>query len=156
MEIVGPTRKRQVTWDVLPVTCTFFLIFTQNITSRYNHYSQSSPSTISNTNMDGSGWSVRNQYMHMTCFQSCSVSSIYMVQSRWFSSCISVSSRISPLHYVCVISKQKWQLKPGGLLEHYWASMSKQCTVALNCYAAKALPVKYQVTAHRPTVYKSS
>ena len=29
--------------------------------------------------------------------------------------------------------------------------MSKQCTVALNCYAAKALPVKYQV---RPTVYK--
>ena len=30
--------------------------------------------------------------------------------------------------------------------------MSKQCTVALNCYAAKALPVKYQV---RPTDYKS-
>ena len=27
--------------------------------------------------------------------------------------------------------------------------MSKQCTTALNCYVAKALPVKYQNTAHR-------
>ena len=28
-------------------------------------------------------------------------------------------------------------------------SVSKQCTVALNCWLAKALPVKYQITAHR-------
>ena len=28
--------------------------------------------------------------------------------------------------------------------------VSKQCIAALNCYVAKALPVKYQITAHRP------
>ena len=35
-------------------------------------------------------------------------------------------------------------------IEHCGASVSKQYTAILNCYVAKALPVKYQITAHRP------
>ena len=34
--------------------------------------------------------------------------------------------------------------------------MSKQCTVALNYYVAKALPVKYQITAQENEDYNSS
>ena len=34
-------------------------------------------------------------------------------------------------------------------IKHCEASVSKQYTTALNCYIAKALPVKYQITAHR-------
>ena len=34
-------------------------------------------------------------------------------------------------------------------VEHCVASVSKQWTVALNCYVAKALQVKYEITAHR-------
>ena len=35
-----------------------------------------------------------------------------------------------------------------GNVEHCRGSVSKQCTMALNCYVAKALPVKYQITGH--------
>ena len=31
--------------------------------------------------------------------------------------------------------------------------MSQQCTEALNCLVAKALPAKYQITAHRPCMH---
>ena len=37
-----------------------------------------------------------------------------------------------------------------GNVEHCGASVSKQSTVALKCYVVKALPVKSQITAHRP------
>ena len=33
------------------------------------------------------------------------------------------------------------------------ASVSKQSTSALNCFLAKVLPVKYQMTAHRPIIH---
>ena len=52
-------------------------------------------------NRDGLGWSICDQYVHMTCFQSCSVT------IKPVPSCISVS----PLHYLC--QQQKWQLKLG-------------------------------------------
>ena len=34
-------------------------------------------------------------------------------------------------------------------VEHCGASASKQYIVGLNCYIAKALPVKYQIITHR-------
>ena len=37
-------------------------------------------------------------------------------------------------------------------VEHCGASLSKQSTSALNCFLAKVLPVKYQMTAHRPII----
>ena len=40
-----------------------------------------------------------------------------------------------------------------GNVEHCGASVSKQCTVALNCYVAKTLPVKYQITAHMQAMH---
>ena len=36
-----------------------------------------------------------------------------------------------------------------GDAEHCLASVSEQCPAALNCYVAKALAVKYRITAHR-------
>ena len=39
-------------------------------------------------------------------------------------------------------------------VEHCGASVSKQCTTALTAtYVAKALPVNYQITAHRPFMH---
>ena len=40
-----------------------------------------------------------------------------------------------------------------GNVEHCGLSVSKQCTSTLNYFVAKALPVKYQITAHRPCMH---
>ena len=46
------------------------------------------------------------------------------------------------------------EVKPRPMIEHCGVSVSKEYTAALNCYVAKALPVKYihvldHITAHR-------
>ena len=40
-----------------------------------------------------------------------------------------------------------------GNVEHCGASVSKQCTMVFICFVDNALPVKYQITAHRPCMH---